>query len=221
MVYGGPGAQWVARAWPDVRQKLFLEAGFLVFQLDNRGSPNRGTTFEGAIAGRLGSVEVDDQVVGLEWLRSLPFVRPDRIGVFGWSYGGYMVLRMMTDPRARLAAGAAGAPVTDWRQYDTHYTERYMGDPTAHATAYDASAVIPRLGALSGRLLLVHGMADDNVPLANSTAVMSALQAQGTTFELMLYPGERHGIQGEGRQLHLWRTLLGFFRREMGGNADS
>jgi len=126
---------------------------------------------------------------------------------------------MLTDPRAHLAAGASGAPVTDWRRYDTHYTERYMGDPTANAAAYDASAVIPRLGALSGRLLLIHGMADDNVPLANSFAVMTALQAQGTPFDLMLYPGERHGIQGVGRQVQLWRTLLGFFGRELGGNV--
>ena len=218
IVYGGPAAQWVARAWLDVREKLFLEAGFLVFRLDNRGSANRGSVFEGAIAGRLGSVEVDDQIVGLNWLRSLPYVRADKIGVYGWSYGGFMALRMLTDPRSHLAAGAAGAPVTDWRQYDSHYTERYMGDPVANAAAYDASAVIPRLGALSGRLLLIHGMADDNVPLANSIAVMSALQAQGTPFDLMLYPGERHGIQGEGRLIQLWRTLLGFFRRELGGN---
>lgn len=220
VVYGGPVAQWVVRAWRDVREKLFLEAGFLVFQLDNRGSGNRDSAFEGAIAGKLGSVEVDDQIVGLDWLRSLPFVRADKIGVLGWSYGGYMALRMLTEPRTRLIAGVAGAPVTDWRQYDTHYTERYMGDPAANAAAYEAAAVIPRLGALSGRLLLVHGMADDNVPLANSIAVMTALQAQGTPFDLMLYPGERHGIQGAGRPLHLWRTLLGFFQRELGGNVD-
>ena len=219
LVYGGPGVQSVLRAWQDVREKLFLEAGFLVFRLDNRGSANRDSAFEGAIAGRLGSVEVDDQIVGLDWLRSLPFVRADRIGVFGWSFGGYMALRMLTDQRTHLAAGAAGAPVTDWRQYDTHYTERYMGDPTANAAAYDTSAVIPRLGALSGRLLLIHGMADDNVPLANSFGVMAALQAQGTPFDLMLYPGERHGIQGVGRQIQLWRTLLGFFGRELVGNA--
>jgi len=215
-VYGGPVAQFVIRDWQDVREKLFLESGFLVFQLDNRGTANRGSAFEGVIAGHLGSVEVDDQIVGLDWLRSLPFVRADKIGVFGWSYGGFMVLRMLTDPRTHLAAGAAGAPVTDMRQYDTHYTERYMGDPTANAAGYEASAVLPRLGALSGRLLLMHGMADDNVPLANSIAVMAALQAHGTPFDLMLYPGERHGIQGEARQIQLWRTLLGFFGRELG-----
>jgi dipeptidyl-peptidase-4 len=218
-VYGGPGVQSVTRSWRDVKEKLYLEAGFILFQLDNRGSSNRDLNFEGAIAGRLGSVEVDDQFVGLQWLRAQPFVRPDRIGVSGWSYGGYMTLRMLTDPRTHLAAGAAGAPPTDWRQYDTHYTERYMGDPAAHAAAYDASAVIPRLNAISGRLLLMQGMADDNVQLANSIAVMAALQGQATPFDLMLYPGQRHGIQGEPRQLQLWRTLLAFFERELGKAA--
>jgi dipeptidyl-peptidase 4 len=219
LVYGGPVVQMVRRAWQDVREKLFLEAGFVLFRLDNRGSANRDAAFEGAIAGRLGSVEVDDQVIGLEWLRSLPFVRAEKIGVFGWSYGGYMALRMLTDPRTHLAAGAAGAPVTDWHHGNTHYTERYMGNPTAHSAAYDASAVVPRLGALSGRLLLIHGMADDNVPLANSIAVMTALQSLGTPFDLMLYPGERHSVQGEARLLQLWRTLLGFFAKELGGSV--
>ena len=187
----------------------------MLFQLDNRGSSNRDVRFEGAIAGRLGSVEVDDQVAGLDWLRRQPFVDPARIGVSGWSYGGYMTLRMMTDPRTHLKAGAAGAPPTDWREYDTHYTERFMGDPKRRAAAYDASAVVPRLAALSGRLLLLQGMADDNVQIANSFAVMADLQALSFPFDLMLYPGQRHGIQGEARQLQLWRTFLEFFTREL------
>ena len=214
-VYGGPGVQTVTRAWRGPSEKLYLEAGYVLFQLDNRGSSNRDVRFEGAIAGRLGSVEVDDQVTGLDWLRRLPFVDADRIGVSGWSYGGYMTLRMMTDPRTRLRAGAAGAPPTDWREYDTHYTERFMGDPKVRAAAYDAAAVVPRLGALSGRLLLLQGMADDNVQIANSFAVMADLQARSVPFDLMLYPGQRHGVQGEARQLQLWRTFLEFFAREL------
>jgi dipeptidyl-peptidase-4 len=161
-------------------------------------------------------VEVDDQVVGLNWLREQPFVDADRIGVTGWSYGGYMTLRMMTDARTRLKAGAAGAPPTDWREYDTHYTERYMGLPQEHGEAYDDAAVIPRLTALSGRLLLLHGMADDNVQISNAFAVMAELQARSIPFDLMLFPGQRHGIQGEARQLQLWRTYLEFFGRELG-----
>jgi dipeptidyl-peptidase-4 len=126
---------------------------------------------------------------------------------------------MLTDPRTKLVAGAAGAPPTDWRLYDTHYTERYMGLPQADEAAYDASAVLPRLDKLSGRLLLLQGMSDDNVQFSNSTKVMAALQAMGKPFDLMLYPGQRHGIQGQIRQLQLWRTFLQFFARELGGAA--
>ena len=218
-VYGGPHAQTVSRAWPGVAEKLYLEAGYVVFQLDNRGSANRDARFETAIARRLGSVEVDDQVAGLDWLRAQPFVDPARIGVTGWSYGGYMTLRLLTDPRSKLKAGAAGAPPTDWREYDTHYTERYMGLPQQENAAYDAAAVIPRLDRLSGRLLLLQGMADDNVLISNSFAVMAALQARGVPFDLMLYPGQRHGVRGEQIQLQLWRTYLEFFARELGGKA--
>ncbi len=217
-VYGGPGVQTVMRAWRAPEEKLYLEAGYVLFQLDNRGSANRGVAFEAPIHQRMGGPEVDDQIVGLGFLRSLPYVAPDRVGVSGWSYGGYMTLRMLTDPRAHLRAGAAGAPPTDWRLYDTHYTERYMGLPQAHEAAYDASAVLPRLGQLSGRLLLMQGMADDNVQLSNSIRVMAALQGMGRPFDLMLYPGQRHGVHGEPRQLQLWRTLLGFFARELGGS---
>ena len=216
-VYGGPGVQSVQRAWRSPAEKLYLEAGYVLFQLDNRGSTNRPNTFQASIAGRLGSVEVDDQLVGIQFLRGLPYVAADRIGVSGWSYGGYMALRMLTDPRTHLVAGAAGAPPTDWRDYDTHYTERYMGMPQTNAAAYDASAVLPRLKDLSGRLLLLQGMADDNVQVGNSIAVMARLQALSKPFDLMLFPGQRHGIQGETRQLQLWRTYLEFFDRELKG----
>ena len=218
-VYGGPGVQAVTREWRSPREKLFLEAGYVLFQLDNRGSSNRGVAFEAPIHERMGFPEVDDQLVGIKYLQSLPYVRGDRIGVSGWSYGGYMTLRMLTDPRLPLVAGAAGAPPTDWRQYDTHYSERYMGLPQDHEAAYTASAVLPRLDQLSGRLLLMQGMADDNVQLTNSIAVMAALQQMGRPFDLMLYPGQRHGIAGEERQLQLLRTYLQFFHRELGGAA--
>jgi dipeptidyl-peptidase-4 len=214
-VYGGPGVQTVTRAWGNPRDKLYLEAGYILFALDNRGSANRSERFQTAISRRMGTVEVDDQVTGLDWLRSQPFVAADRIGVTGWSYGGYMTLRMLTDPRTRLKAGAAGAPPTDWRQYDTHYTERYMGLPQANEAAYDASSVIPRLEDLHGRLLLMQGLADDNVQVDNSFAVMARLQRLSVPFDLMLFPGQRHGIQGEAQQLQLWRTYLEFFKREL------
>jgi dipeptidyl-peptidase-4 len=126
-----------------------------------------------------------------------------------------MTLRLLTDPRSHFTCGAAGAPPTDWREYDTHYTERYMGMPQTNAAAYDASAVVPRLDRLEGRLLLLQGMADDNVQFTNSVAVMAALQGYSKPFDLMLFPGQRHGIQGEAKQLELWRTYLEFFGREL------
>ena len=218
-VYGGPDVQSVARTFPPATDQLLTEAGYLVFQLDNRGAANRGVKFEAAIAGHLGEVEAQDQLAGAAWLKRQPFVDPQRIGVMGWSYGGYMTLRLLTTPGQPFKAGAAGGPPTDWRLYDTAYTERFMGKPQARAAAYDASAVIPRLPQLTGRLLLLHGMADDNVVFENSTRAMAALQAQGTPFDLMLFPGQRHGIQGPARQTQLWRTYLAFFSRLLGGAA--
>ena len=216
-VYGGPDVQSVTRTWGPASDQLLTEAGYLVFQLDNRGASNRGVKFEAAIAGRLGEVEVADQLAGVAWLKRQPFVDPARIGVSGWSYGGYMTLRLLTAPDSPFKAGAAGGPPSDWRLYDTAYTERFMGKPQDREAAYDAAAVIPRLKNLQGRLLLLHGMADDNVVFENSTRTMAALQALGTPFDLMLYPGQRHGIHGPERQLQLWRTYLAFFARELGG----
>ena len=216
-VYGGPHAEDVFSAWLPVSEQLFLSEGFVVFQIANRGGGGRGLKFAGALAGHLGSVEVIDQLTGLKFLRSLPYVDPERVGVSGWSYGGYMTLRLLTEPGAGFRAGAAGAPPSDWRLYDTHYTEQFMGKPQDREAAYTESAILPRLDKLSGRLLLMQGMADDNVIFANSTAVMSRLQELSTPFDLMLYPGQRHGIQTPARKLHRTATILAFFKRELGG----
>jgi len=214
-VYGGPGVQRVTRSWQSVASRLYLEAGYVVFRLDNRGSSNRSADFQTALDRRLGTVEVDDQYAGLEWLRSQPFVDPERIGATGWSYGGFMVLMMMTDPRFDLAAGASGAPPTEWGLYDTHYTERFMGTPDNNAAGYATSDVIARLENLEGRLMLMHGMADDNVIFENATRVINALQERSMPFEMMLYPGQRHGVRGNPRQLQQWRTWLDFFGRNL------
>ena len=216
-VYGGPGVQSVTKAWRSPQERLYLEAGYVLFQLDNRGATNRGLKFEAPISRHMGQPEVRDQLVGLAFLKSQPYVDAGRVGVTGWSYGGYMTLRLMTEPGAGFAAGASGAPPSDWRLYDTHYTERYMGQPDTDAKAYDASSVLPRLKDLSGRLMLMHGMADDNVVFENSTRIMAALQEQGTTFDLMLYPGQRHGFSGQTRKLQRMREYLEFFQRTLGG----
>ncbi len=216
-VYGGPDSLDVRANWRNPAEQLYLNSGFVLFQVANRGGANRGAAFAAALAGHLGGVEVQDQLQGLKFLRALPYIDGARVGVSGWSYGGYMTLRLLTESGAGFRAGAAGAPPTDWRTYDTHYTERFMGLPQLRAAAYDQSADLPRLDHLSGRLLLLQGMADDNVLFANSIGVMDRLQGLGTPFDLMLYPGQRHGIRTPPRELQLWRTYLAFFKRELGG----
>ena len=214
-VYGGPGRQKVSKAWRPVEERLFLEAGYVVMQLDNRGAANRGYRFAAAIHKRLGTPEVADQLTGLRYLQGLPFVDGNRVGVTGWSYGGFMTMRLLTEPGADFAAGAAGALPAFWNLYDTHYTERYLGMPQDEPEVYEASSILPRLPQLRGRLLLMHGMADDNVLFENATQVMNRLQELGITFDLMLYPGQRHGIVGERKKLQQWRTYLEFFERTL------
>jgi len=187
-----------------------------VFSLDNRGTPRRGREFGGALYGRQGTVEVDDQRKGVEWLRAQPWVDGDRIGVHGWSNGGYMTLMLLARAPDDYACGIAGAPVTDWALYDTHYTERYMGLPDANPDGYAAARVLAHSASIRpGALLLLHGMADDNVLFSNSTALMSDLQARGTPFELMTYPGAKHGLRGSDA-LHRYRLAESFLRRCLG-----
>ncbi|HEY7638681.1 MAG TPA: S9 family peptidase [Steroidobacteraceae bacterium] len=221
-VYGGPHNQYIKKDWmggarapQGYFRQVLAQHGFVVFTLDNRGSGFRGTAFETALAGQFGKVEVADQLRGVEFLKSLPFVDGQRIGIMGWSYGGYMTLMALTTTDA-FKAGIAGAPVTDFRLYDTHYTERYLGMPQQNQSGYEATSVLPHLSKLHGKLLLVHGMADDNVLFTNSTMLMQALQAQGTQFELMTYPGSKHGLirmPQQGR--HFYAMVLSYFEREL------
>ena len=216
-VYGGPAAQTVLDAWPGRADAFFnqylAQNGYVVFSLDNRGTPRRGREFGGALYGVQGTVEVDDQRKGVEWLRAQPWVDGERIGVHGWSNGGYMTLMLLGRAPGDYACGLAGAPVTDWALYDTHYTERYMGLPDANPESYAQARVFAHSANIRpGALLLVHGMADDNVLFSNSTALMSDLQARGTAFELMTYPGAKHGLRGKDA-LHRYRQAEGFLGR--------
>jgi dipeptidyl-peptidase 4 len=216
-VYGGPGAQRVTNSWSqkDLYYQYMVQRGYIVFQLDNRGSENRGKKFEDPIYKKLGVVEVEDQVTGVEYLRSLPYVDSSRIGVYGHSYGGYMAIMTMFKAGDYFAAGVSGAPVTDWTLYDTHYTERYLADPKSNAQGYTDSSVFPYAAGLKGSLLIYHGMADDNVLFANSTKLFSELQQSGKMFEMMTYPGSKHAMFGQQVQTHLHRTITAFFDREL------
>jgi dipeptidyl-peptidase-4 len=215
-VYGGPGVQRVTNTWGSLFHQYLVQQGYVVFMLDNRGSGMRGTRFETALGGRMGHVEVEDQVKGVEFLRGQSYVDPARIGIFGWSYGGYMTLMCLMQAPDAFAAGIAGAPVTDWALYDTHYTERYLSTPQANAAGYEAITVLNYVEKLRRPLLLVHGMADDNVLFANSTALMKKLQDLQKPFDLMTYPGGKHGlIRQAGPGLHASANIVRFFDREL------
>ncbi len=219
-LYGGPGVQVVTDAWPR-RAETYLylqylaQQGYVVFSLDNRGSKGRGTDFEQAIYRQLGQIELRDQVTGARFLRSLPYVDAERIGIHGHSYGGYMTLMSMLRAGEYFAAGIAGAPVTAWELYDTHYTERYMGTPASNPDGYRAASVLTYAGQLRGSLLIYHGMADDNVLFTHSTRLYKALQDAAIPFEVMDYPGKKHSIKGKNTGIHLRRTMSRFFDREL------
>lgn len=214
--YGGPGSQYVRRAWGNHFEQAMAQAGYVVFALDNRGSPRRGRAFADAIFHELGKVEVADQLAGVDWLAAQPWVDASRIGIFGWSYGGFQTLMLLAKAGDRFAAGVAVAPVTDWTLYDTHYTERYLGTPQGNPEGYARSNVLHWAeGIPSGKLLLVHGMADDNVLFANSTALMADLQHRGTQFELMAYPGAKHGIQPAALRSHVHRLIADYFTEKL------
>lgn len=216
--YGGPGVQVLQRQWDGrwgMLMQYFAQQGYVVFNLDNRGSTRRGKAFESAIYRQMGGPDVADQLSGIRWLGQQSYVDAKRIGVFGWSYGGYMSLHIMAQGGDLLAAGAAGAPVTDWGLYDTHYTERYMDLPSLNKQGYQQGTVFAQLPGLRARLLLVHGMADDNVLFSHSTQLMSKLQAAGTPFDLMTYPGMKHGASDNATRRHVFGGIAQFFQREL------
>ncbi len=222
LVYGGPHGQRVIRDWYGLPlEQILTRRGYVVFQLDNRGTGFRGVAFDAPIHRRLGRVEVDDQLVGLAYLKALPWVEPERIGMFGWSYGGYMTLMTLLQAPGAFAAGVSGAPVTDWRLYDTHYTERYLGMPRENPKGYEASGAFPYVPNLAAPLLVIHGMADDNVLFTHSTKLFEALQDADRPFDVMTYPGAKHGLlrqEAEGR--HGYKMILRFFDSHLGPGQE-
>lgn len=213
-VYGGPHAQRVQNVWGARNtywHHMMAERGFVIFSLDNRGSWNRGKAFEDPIYRKLGDVEVQDQVKGVEFLKSLPYVDSERIGMFGWSYGGYMTIMSMFKKPDVFKAGVSVAPVTDWYLYDTHYTERYLAHPEENKDGYEASNVFPYLEGLQGDLMIIHGMADDNVLFTNSTKLFKALQDANKPFDMMNYPGSKHSIWGQKTRTHVFNTITDYF----------
>lgn len=217
-VYGGPHSQTVVNQWGRPFEQYMQQRGFVVFSLDNRGMGRRGHVFEAPLYRHMGAVEVEDQLAGVEFLKTLDYIDPKRIGVFGWSYGGYMTLMALLQAPDSFAAGVAVAPVTDWRLYDTHYTERYLGNPAAPDSGYEASSVLPwieRLNQPLPPLLVMHGMADDNVLFTHSTQLFQALQNEGMLFDAMPYPGGKHSLSGAKTQTHVYTTIAAYFERHL------
>jgi dipeptidyl-peptidase 4 len=213
--YGGPTAQTVTRGWGGGLEQAIVAKGYIFFQIDNRGSENRGVKFATALNRAMGSVEVEDQKAGALFLKSLGYVDGSRIATYGWSYGGYMSIKMLQADPGLYAAGIAGAPVTKWELYDTHYTERYLGDPNKEPKIYEQSNALADAGKITDPLLLIHGMADDNVVFENTSMLAARLQAQAVPFEMMLYPGYTHRVGGPKVGVHLWQTIFAFLERSM------
>jgi len=215
LVYGGPDSQGVRNTWmgADLDQVL-ASKGFVVWQVDNRGSSGRGHAFETPVFRKLGSVELADQVAGVEYLVSLGFVDRARIGIRGWSYGGFMTLNAMLNAPDVFRAGIAGAPVTDWHNYDTIYTERYMGLPKDNPDGYQSTALPPKAKNLKGKLMIAHNFEDDNVLFQNTAQMIESLERAGKLFEMQGYTEKTHGVTGaEATQLNA--TMVDFFERTM------
>lgn len=215
-VYGGPHAQSVRNAWAGSVNwdQVMAHKGFLIWQVDNRGSFGRGKRFEAPLLRRTGKAELEDQLAGIKYLESLGFIDPARIGVQGWSYGGYMTLYCLLHAPDVFKAGAAGAAVTDWRNYDTIYTERYMGLPQENEEGYKASSPVHAAANLKGKLLLIHNIEDDNVLFANALQMMNALQNAGKSFETLIYSGKSHGLMGRA-STHRYAEQTRFFEQAL------
>jgi len=217
-VYGGPQAQMVVDGWDetvDLRAQLLAREGFVVLKVDNRGSSRRGLAFEAHLAGRFGEVELRDQVAGVKWLGSLGFADLSRVGIYGWSYGGYMTTIAMTRATDIFKVGVAGAPSTTEAAYDTAYTERYLGTPRDNPDGYRESAAITYAAGLKGKLLLIHGLIDENVHFRHTALFIDALNAANKPYDLLIYPNERHMPRSEKDRLAMETRILEYFKQHL------
>ncbi len=212
--YGGPHAQVVLNVWEGstfLWHQMMAQKGYIIFSLDNRGSAGRGHLFEEPIHFRFGAQELSDQRDGVAWLHDQPFVDANRIGIWGWSYGGHMTLHAMFEAGNLFKAGFAGGPVTDWHFYDTIYTERYIGVPPKHEESYDESSPIKNAGGLKGKLLIAHGTGDDNVHFSNTLSLIDQMIKSGKYVEVMPFPGRGHGVGDLPARRVLMNRVTQFF----------
>jgi dipeptidyl-peptidase-4 len=216
MIYGGPYSQAVLNLWS---QKLLwnhlADRNIVVFELDNRGTVGRGRKFEEALYGNLGHIELIDQIAGLDYLKTLPFVDSNRVGIYGHSYGGSMVLHAMLRAPDRFHVGISASPVTDQRLYDTGYTERYMGTPESNPKGYESADLTKLAPNLRGKLLLLHGMMDENVHFENTAKMIDAFIAANKPFDMLIFPGERHGYNAPATKQYAMRRIVDYLAENL------
>jgi len=216
--YGGPHFQGVQDSWAltvDLQAQFLAAHGFAVMRVDNRGSSRRGVEFEAALDRAFGTVEVADQVDGVRFAQAQGWVDGDRAGITGWSYGGFMTLMCMLKAPDVFRAGVAGAPVTDQSLYDTAYSERYMSTPDENPEGYRGANAIEQAGALKGKLMVVHGMLDENVHFRNTARFVEALERAGGSCDLLIYPSGRHGLRSEADRRHMHARVVEFFEKNL------
>ncbi len=217
-VYGGPHAQRVTNSWlltVDMRAQYLASQGYLVFKLDNQGSARRGLAFEAPIKHNMGDVEVADQVDGVRWLVAQGLADPDHVGLYGWSYGGYMAVMCLARAADTFQVAVAGAPVTHWDGYDTCYTERYMGLPQTNPAGYRVSSVMHHLDKMTGNLLLVHGLIDENVHFRHTARLINGLIEAGKRYDLLLFPDERHMPRRADGRLYMEEQIADYFKKHL------
>ncbi|HLX62670.1 MAG TPA: DPP IV N-terminal domain-containing protein [Planctomycetota bacterium] len=216
-IYGGPHVQVVRNVWSGIDgvDARLAQDGCLIWSMDNRGSWGRGHAWETAIYKNMGAQELADQLAGIEYLKKLPFVDASRIGIHGWSYGGYMTLYSLTHAPDVFKCGCAGAPVTDWKYYDTIYTERYMRTPADNPDGYVTSSPLAAAAKLKAKLLIIHGTSDDNVHIQNTMNFLDALTKANRPYELQIQPGQKHGFRGEAAGKFLSDRMVEFFKRNL------
>jgi len=212
-VYGGPHAQLVNDGWlggARLWNYYMAQKGYIMFTLDNRGSANRGLEFENVIHRHCGQNEMADQMKGVEYLKSLPYVDQDRIGVDGWSYGGFMTTSLMVNHPETFKVGCAGGPVIDWKYYEVMYGERYMDTPQENPEGYKQTSLLNQAENLKGRLLIIHGTVDPVVVWQNSLSFIEACVKKGVQLDYFVYPGHEHNVGGKDR-VHLMQKITRYF----------
>lgn len=212
-VYGGPGSQTVMDRWGGANAiwyQMLAQQGYIIISVDNRGTGFRGEEFKKMTYLQLGRIETQDQIDAAKWFARLEYVDANRIGIWGWSYGGYMSSLCLAKGNDIFKMAIAVAPVTNWRYYDNIYTERYMRTPQENGENYDANSPLSHVEKIKGKYLIIHGTADDNVHFQNAVEMVNKMIEKGVKFDSEFYPNKNHGIGGGKTRYHLFDRMTSF-----------